>query len=115
MKKQHIDFNTVIDNDEEILELALFAIDNAESEEATPKAAIDIAIWYVLNEFAEEEKDNITDEEIQQRISELIVGYALKNLCDKDVVETVFDEKGEVLYKLTEKGEKVYQELESEA
>lgn len=105
MKKDYINFDTVVSNDEEIMQLALNAIANSPTDEETPKAAFDIAIWYVLNEFAAQEKECFTEDDVKQRIDELLVDYVMERLYKKGLVDISMNESGETLYELSEKGQ----------
>lgn len=95
-------------NDEQLLDFALSHVCEKNSDEVHPVAER-IVLLYIVNEFQSQGKEEFSDEEIQDRYTEMIASHVLAKLGREGLLDVDFDEQGETVYRLTQKGkDKVY-------
>lgn len=94
---------TAVVNDEQLLEFAMSHICSVNSDEVHPVAE-QIALRYILNGWAKVGKIEFTEEEVAEEYQSLIVDYVLTSLALKGLVDTSFNDDGELLYSLSEAG-----------
>lgn len=68
---------------------------------------------YVLTEFLDKGKEQITEEELNDRFSILVTDGTLTNLVQKGFLNTSFDENGEITYQVNESGIDYLERLEN--
>jgi len=91
-------------NNEQFLDFALSHIAERNTDEIHP-VADQIVVLYILNDWNNKGKERFTENEVQERYSELLADYVVTKLVNKDLVSVRFDEEtGESLYSLTNKG-----------
>lgn len=71
----------------------------------------DILIQYVLHLFYKNGKESTTVDEILDKVRLLTVDKIIYGLSQKGLVESDFDENGEIVSKITEQGKEVYDAL----
>lgn len=101
---------TSVCNEEELLDLALFSVANAPKEDDVPKAAYSIIIRYICNKYHKENIKSFTEEDIQRDVQEMVTSYVLAGLTRKGIVDVDFS-GDEPIYRLTEEGEKLGDEI----
>jgi hypothetical protein len=97
-------------NDEQLIDFVLDHIAERNSDEVHPTAE-HIMMWYIIKQFQLEKRESFDESDVQQKYSELLADKVLFNLNQKGLVDVDFDEKGEIIYKLSNIGkEKVKNE-----
>lgn len=91
-------------NDEQLLDFALSHIAEKDTDEVH-QVANEIVCIYIINQFAKEGKDEFTEEDIQERYSQLVLDKVLVGLVDKGLVDVDFS-GNEPIYQVTELGRK---------
>lgn len=91
-------------NEEQMLEVCLIAYDH--EPELFEGYVGEFITWYALKQC----KPDVSDEELRDKISEIVVGFTLRRLCEKGVVEATLEDDGSTSYSTTdgEEDEMVY-------
>jgi DNA-binding transcriptional regulator GbsR (MarR family) len=85
---------TELVTEEQLLDLCLFKELNSRDGD---DSAFNLIVAYVYSKNKE-----LTDDEIREGVSELMVDYTLKTLAEKDLVRPVFGDDGEITYEIVE-------------
>ena len=87
-------------NDEQLLDFALSHICERDSEEVHP-VATSLLVRYAANSMNAE---GWTEEQLNQRCSELIAEHVIGDLVKKDLVDYRIGDDGVIVYEVTPKG-----------
>jgi hypothetical protein len=106
--KNTIPLDSVL-NDEQLLDFALSHICERDSHDVHPAASA-ILVRYAANSMG---REAWSEEQLNQRCSELIAEHIVGDLVKKDLVDYRIKEDGEIVYSVTPKGkEKILAELD---
>lgn len=87
-------------NEEQLLDFALHYMSSKSSNDPDiHPVAEQIIVTYILREWQKQEKVEFTEDEVHERMCQLIADYVLTALVSKGLVEVSFDEDGQALYK----------------
>ena len=89
----------VLYNEQQLLDFALHYMALQDNPDQIHPVAEQIIITYILREWQKEGKVEFTEEEVNERMCQLIADHVLTSLVNKGLVEVSFDENGEALYK----------------
>jgi hypothetical protein len=99
--KNVIPLDSVV-NDEQLLDFALSHICERDSDDVH-SVANSILVRYAANSM---DAAGWSEEELNQRCSELIAEHVISDLMKKDLVDYRIREDGEIVYEVTQKGKK---------
>lgn len=102
-----LDLSTII-NDEQLLNLALENVARNPNNET----AMNIVLWYIINDFGKN-KQSFTQEDIELKYRELVASYVCEEMVKKDLIDVNFDENGNVIYQITQKGRNLVNEMDN--
>jgi hypothetical protein len=89
----------VLYNEEQLLDFALHYMAMQDNQNAIHPVAEQIIVTYILREWQKKDKVEFTEDEVHERMAQLIADHILTSLVSKGLVEVSFNENGEALYK----------------
>ena len=101
-------------NNQQLIELALFAISNLEDEELEDENPTGQIALSVLAQFVLLDHPNLSQDEVFEKINELETEYTLNSLVNKGMIDREFSEDGEIRYVATEKGRAIASEMDDD-
>lgn len=96
-------------NDQQLIELALFALCNLEDEELEDESPTGQIALNVLAQFVLQNNPELSQDEVFEKINEMETEYTLNSLVNKGMIDREFSDDGEIRYVATDKGRAVAQ------
>jgi len=89
----------VLYNEEQLLDFALHYMTIQNDSDQVHEVAEQIIVTYILREWQKAGREEFTEEEVDERMGQLIAEHVLAGLVKKGFVEVDFNEDGEPVYR----------------
>lgn len=105
-------FIDAVVNTEQLLQMSLYVANQIPDENDPIRFTADgVIVGYILGKFEQEGVEEFSDEMIQEEYGKLVTDFTLTKMVSDGTLDVSLDEEGEFLYKLSEKGKGIVDEL----